>query len=674
MKDIRIKSMRLLNFKGVRDYTFEPDGQSVRVSGRNGTGKTTLFDAFTWLLFGKDSKDRKVFNLRTFDTDGRIIERLPHEVSATLTVDGVEVKLTRCFKENWVKKRGTSEVAYDGNSEERYYDGVPMNVAQWNEKINAICDEQTFKFVTNPHYFASQTMDSRRALLFRMAGEVTDEQVAEGSDLFKALLERLSGKTMEEFHRAIVNEKKTLKETADAIPERIDERRRDMNDEHGRIDTGKVYALTAALDAENEALEREMRDEAEAYRKSVAERTASLKKLLEKCEQLRRQRMERESEVRREAEKAYCEAEDRKSALTAKARRERDRVNDAQSAANADAAEIERLNVKRETLKAEWKSIKAEEITFDDKDFICPTCKRPLEPDDVILRQDKMREAFNADKAERLARNVEKGQGVRKLIDEKTAHMEGMLKAAKEYGESADKAQAEADAILLPEKPDIEAVLKSDALITSLDAQIAEAEKVYEDAKNETETGAPDTSRITVRRQEIAKEKAELTAQLSLADTYRKSSERIAELEEQLRKTNDRITELEGLEFTMSEFTKKRVQMVENKINAMFTIVKFKMFDRLINGSEVEVCEAMINGTPLGDGLSAAESIAAGFDIISAIVRWRGVKAPVFIDNAEGVVMDIPNTEGVQMIRLEVSPECGLTVSRRSGAYEKGEE
>ena len=52
---MKLKKLRLKNFKGLRDYTLTPGGEDLEVYGQNASGKTTLFDSFCWLLFGKDS-------------------------------------------------------------------------------------------------------------------------------------------------------------------------------------------------------------------------------------------------------------------------------------------------------------------------------------------------------------------------------------------------------------------------------------------------------------------------------------------------------------------------------------------------------------------------------------------------------------------------------------------
>lgn len=184
MKTVIIKEIRLLNFKGLRDLTVEFDPALTEIYGRNGIGKTSIFDGFTWLLFGKNSEDRKQFGIKTYDEAGNIIPKLPHEVSAVLLVDGEVVTLCRRFNEKWTKKRGSAVEEFVGHEEERLYNNVPCSVKEWNEKIAAICPEQVFKFITNPLYFTSQSVDTQRSMLFRMAGGITDEEIAAGNARF----------------------------------------------------------------------------------------------------------------------------------------------------------------------------------------------------------------------------------------------------------------------------------------------------------------------------------------------------------------------------------------------------------------------------------------------------------------------------------------------------------
>lgn len=113
MRTIKLKSLSLVNFKGVRSFDVSFDSDVVTITGGNATGKTTLYDAYLWLLFGKDSAGRGDgnggFNVKTLDKNGKPIYRLEHSVTGVFDVDGREIKLQRCLVEKWNKVNGTTD-------------------------------------------------------------------------------------------------------------------------------------------------------------------------------------------------------------------------------------------------------------------------------------------------------------------------------------------------------------------------------------------------------------------------------------------------------------------------------------------------------------------------------------------------------------------------------------
>jgi len=111
---IKLLSLQIRNFKGVRDLKIEFTDHTV-ISGDNGTGKTTIVDAFQWLLFGKNSNDEKEFNIKTLDSLNRPIHKLEHEVIAIIDMDGVHSRFSRMFKEKWTKKRGSEDAEFTGH-------------------------------------------------------------------------------------------------------------------------------------------------------------------------------------------------------------------------------------------------------------------------------------------------------------------------------------------------------------------------------------------------------------------------------------------------------------------------------------------------------------------------------------------------------------------------------
>src|SRR5690625_4005302 len=109
MKKIKLLNLKLVNFKGIKEFGIDLNGNDVKIFGENGTGKTTLFDAFVWLLFNKDSANNSTnrMGIKTVDSQGNVIHRLDHEVEATLQVDDDKLTLKKVYKEQWTKQRGS---------------------------------------------------------------------------------------------------------------------------------------------------------------------------------------------------------------------------------------------------------------------------------------------------------------------------------------------------------------------------------------------------------------------------------------------------------------------------------------------------------------------------------------------------------------------------------------
>ena len=186
---ILLKKMSLVNFKGIRSAEFDFNPTVNTVLGDNATGKTTIMNAFLWCLFGKDIEDRKDFEIKTYDKEGKIIERLEHSVELVLDVDSKEITLKRVLSEKWQKKRGADDLEFTGNETTYFWNEVPLKQMDYQSKIKDLIDEGLFKLLTNVNYFhslhwektrgAKQSRGSRRSgtmVIDSETGEVLDER------------------------------------------------------------------------------------------------------------------------------------------------------------------------------------------------------------------------------------------------------------------------------------------------------------------------------------------------------------------------------------------------------------------------------------------------------------------------------------------------------------------
>jgi hypothetical protein len=182
--DIRLNSMAVKNFKGIKDFKLEANGRNISVLGDNATYKTSLYDAFCWVVSGKDSFNRSDFDLKPLDELGKEIHFLETEVELELIKDGKPLKLKKILTENWVKPRGKTEQEYKGNNTAYFFDDVPVGANEYKARVEEFIGEEVFRLLTNPMYFnlyyklpRLTDWQSRRMLLFEMCGEISDEAI-----------------------------------------------------------------------------------------------------------------------------------------------------------------------------------------------------------------------------------------------------------------------------------------------------------------------------------------------------------------------------------------------------------------------------------------------------------------------------------------------------------------
>ena len=662
-KEIIIKSLSLVNFKGIRELSVSFDERVTDIFGRNGSGKTTLFDAFTWLLFGKDSQDRKKFDLKTLDTNGAIIPQLPHEVSAIITVNGEEIKLCRRFTEKWVKRAGQTERVFTGNEEERFYNDVPCSAREYDAKIAGICNEDVFKFITNPAYFPSQSAEAQKEMLLKMAGSISDTEIAAGNADFEALLAMITGKTMNEFKKEIASKKSRLNAEIVGIPGRIDEKKRDLSEPE---DWAAIESEIKTKIAERDKIESQMADASEAQRAADNERM----KIQEQITALRRKRAQRVADIEDEATADYRKKKRERDNVQFQIDSLTNRIRSTESAINARKEEIERHNNARKVLIQEWQSLQAESIAvnaeqvqFNESDFCCPTCHRQFDVEDIEAKEAEIIENFEKQRkkklaaiAERIAANEQKGGAVKMQKQRSIVALESSEASIK-----ADKAsieQLKSSDVYRVEltMPDVKPLISADAQLAEIDKKISELE-----AKSSIPAAPANSIELKEQRNALSTAIDSLKSRLKKRDDNAKAQARIDELETQLSKQSDEIAELERIEFTMLEFSKARSAAIEQRIDGLFSLVRFRWIAPAINGAEKETCEVTLNGKPYST-CSNAERIIIGLDIINAICKSQGVYAPIFVDNAESVNDIIPMQS--QVISLIVSRDEQLVIEK----------
>lgn len=616
-----LKVLEMKNFKGIKEKKILFDRTETKLYGANATGKTTVADAFMWLLFDKDSQDRKDFEIKPLAENNEPIHFLNTEVSAEFEFDGKTFILSKVYKEKWVKKRGQAEQEFSGHETTYYIDGVPCKKSEYQKYVDEIIKEKTFKLLTNPLTFEAMKWQDKRKILFEVCGTINDVSVP-GYD---RLQQHLSGKDVDEFKKSLASTKKKLKKDIEDIPPRIDELRRGIDES-----LDKEGALLKI--AKKEQAIQDFEQQLEASEKAF-EAVRDKQKLILSLE---RTREEIVGEHNRQVYGEHSKLKDQLDTL------KRD-INNKQSEQDRIAKKLETLkqdeiiiNSKIKDERNEW--IRIDKETFEEHKSICPTCGQNLPID-------KLEELKN------------------KHIKEKEARKQQVVRIADQLKEDLARGQKEQEdlskdfEILAKELVSIQRNVqgleeKLGQPIDTTPCDTAEIDAQIDELKQALASfNQLDTSKIKEEIKIAQKDIALYNLTITKADNQEKTLERIKELEEQLKELQVSLADVEQQEILVEDFTKAKVDMLEENINSKFTTVKFKLFEEQINGGLVECCESLINGVPFSNANNAAK-VQAGIEIIKVLSEHYGMNAPIFIDNRESI-STIPSTNS-QVINLIV--------------------
>lgn len=640
-KPIRLVSLTLRNFKGVRDFTLDTHG-NVDVFGDNAVGKTTLFDAFTWLLFDKDSQNKKDFQIKTLDARGNVLHGLEHEVEATLLIDGKHTTLRKVYSEKWTKKRGSATAEFSGHTTDYYVDGVPVKMNEYKDRVDQIVSEDIFKLLTSPTFFNEQLKwQERRKILMDVCGDVSDEEVIAGNRELTKLPSILNGRSIEDHRKVIAARRADINKELDKIPIRIDEVQRSMPD----ISALNEKSLQQDIAALKEQIDGK---EAEAFRiRSGGEIVVKEKRLreieselLEIKNRLQSDTLEKVAIKRQDVSAIkghYSELQRQISDKLWSIDRNNQRINSAQDEANR--------------LREQWHEVNAE-TSEHRHDEDCPTCGQSLPEEQIQAAHQKALADFNLRKAERLERITAKGKEAAceaKRLQEENIALNEQVESLRQQ-------------LTLKEK---ELFIAEEELHT-LQSSIVDVENSlqYINKKQEAASIQQEIDQLRVSAQDaMEKVREEIASMKSKVEALEQdkakfsqvlgAEQRIEELSARERELAAEFERLEQELFLTEEFIRTKVNLLEEKINNRFQFARFKLFKQQINGGLEEICETTFNGVPYSSGLNNAARINVGLDIINTLSEHYGITAPIFVDNAEAVTKLI-ETHG-QQIRLVVS-------------------
>ncbi len=675
---IKLISLHMENFKGIRnlDVNFS---DKTSIKGQNASGKTTIFDAFTWLLFNKNCAGEEKFNVRPLDKDGRKIDNVEIKVVAVLEVDGKEVEFSKVQKQNWVKKRGTDTVTLAGNPNSYGIDGYPKSETDFKTYVSELAQsEDMFKMLTNPQYFSSLKWKDQRDILMKLVAEVSDAEMAQSDIKYAPLLDEL-GKAPStddiraKFQKALTEWKKKQAE----IPVRIDEA------EKAKIDVDVAEQELAKAD-----LERKI----EAVDKKIVEANAG-----NVLGDLRQQEMKLQFEMSGIAQSMNMELKEAKRAIESSIAECADKftelhktISEKEASVQVNKNNIAKADDERKKLGEAYKTEFAKVFdasayqfdeskwVFDDSTTVCSLCGQKL-PDDKIKQlkiefeerktnakadaEKKLSNAKNnfvAQKNSNLEEIKSRGFDRKNLIEElekKNADLEVEIADLREQEQKAFKAKKEAENKLadMPAEADYMQDKKYADLYNSRTEILRQIEsRQASDEKDVIASLEYEKSDLKCQLSEVEKVIAQAAMNVEI-------DERISQLQTEQKEIGQKVADQEQMIYLLEDFIRFKLNKVSESINSHFKTVNFKLFEMQLNGGMKDCCECTVNGIPYST-LNSGHRIIAGLDIISSLSELYGLSVPIFVDNAESLnEFNVPDMDA-QLILLSVSEDKQLKV------------
>lgn len=671
---IILNLLHIENFKGIKSLEVNFSNKTS-IKGQNAAGKTTIFDAFTWLLFNKNSAGEEKFNVRPLDKDGKKIDNVEIKVVGVLDVEGKEVMLSKVQKQNWVKKRGTDTVTLQGNPNSYEIDGYPKSEADFKAYVSELSQsEDMFKLLTNPQYFSSLKWKEQRDILMKLTTEVSDVELAKTDAKYAPLLSELekapsTDDIRAKFSKALTEWKKNQAE----IPVRIDEAEKSKVD----VDVAEQELLKTDLERQIKEIELQMK---------------SSSKVIDDLEQQKFELQFEVNDCKRKANESLIKErrslDDRKDEATIKFNDLHKQITKLESEIVEKKKRIHALESEKAELGKQYMSEKEKAFDetpylfdefkwkFDESTTVCSLCGQRLPEDkieqlktdfeekkakakeDAAERLKTIRESFNNQKVAELNRIASLGTDKKSEIEIMKSDIEDAEKKLPELREQeTEQMKIKNECIKklseLPEEADLstnddyKVLMKKD---TDLQSQIDSAR-----------ANSIDTSELGSKKLELEAALEDAKTIIAQAAKNVEIDERIAQLQAEQKEIGQKVADQEQMLYLLEEFIRFKLNKVSESINSHFKTVNFKLFEMQLNGGMKDCCECTVNGVPYST-LNSGHRIVAGLDIIRSLSELYGVSVPIFVDNAESLnEFNVPDMDA-QLILLSVSEDKQLKV------------
>ena len=636
---IKLKKLRIENFMiyGSAEFDFS---DRTNISAKNGKGKSSIANAYMWLLFNCDTELHDNPPVRRV-IDGKSVDDMDVAVTAVLDIDGVETIVKK------VQKRTYQKGGISYKDDNKYFiNEVPKTLKAYNEYFNI--DMEVFKMCSNINAFISQKPAEMREFLFGAVNDITDKEIAKANSNLKELLPLLEKYSTEEL--SAMNKRTIAKATNDLpfVDGQINEKERDIVIKRD-IDLAEWELLKKDLQKQlQENIEQQNSAEKvlEEYKK-IFDKIVVLKTKITLLQNKANEDLRKQgADIQLQINMNYDLLE--KIMLAQKAGEQK--INQCKSL-------IESTTNEKNTLADKWRTVNNE--VFDENSIICPTCKQELPAEQI----ENLKATFQQSKADRLSKIEKIGMEKKNYI----AEIQTTLDKLEQEKQDNLLKKAEIDKLIENLKADLSKIPNNIDISDTTEYQTIQAEIVANQEQlkkfdNNSELRA--TLKNTER--ELQQRLTECESKFAMADTTA-DEKRLSELKEQRLDLEQSKANAEKILSLLDDLDKAKNDALTDSINSNFGLVKWQLFELAKNGNYKNCCIPMVDGKSILNTMSnKGNRILGKADICNSIQKISGVICPIWIDDCEN--LDIDNQSKIagminsQLIMLVVTNDDKIEV------------
>lgn len=635
MRQIILKTMEINNFKGVKSQKLD-FCPYTEIYGDNGTGKSTINEAYMWCIFGKNSQGN-VVSITPKDEHNRIIAKVESSVRVIINVDGIDYSIERKQKQKWSTNKNGEDI-FGGYNTERYINDIPCGVSEFNNKLSEICKLEDWFMLSSIYAFMGLKQDERRRILINLAGEIDEAELLKNYPE----LEEIVANSHLPINDIQVQKRISLKKIEtdlSEIPARIDECYKLIKEHDFDLIEQNIKEIENNIVVLKKEIDKIQSSGIEVKIEILGTALMSIDKQLQEIqESLEKERKNKEFEVMSKIRKCESDLSIAQSVVKSK-----------EQTLTSISNFRTRKEAKLQELREAWKSENSKEFSA-----ICPTCHRPF--DNTTEDYHSLENEFYRNKEKELNYIKDEANSIKSEIDKLIGdanNTEIEINSSKEKIETL----VENIKILNNELQSIPSI--EHALIAHAERQ--KLLKQREELVEETKAIKNSPASVEVHKQIEEFEKS-LNSQVELLKTYQEqllqrtinsnTKRRIKELEETSKSLSQDKADCKFILFQIDMYKKDKINIVNNKVSELFEIVKWKMYEpNVSNDGEKEICQAIIDGIPFEEQ-NTAKKVNASIDIINGLSKALQLNLPMFIDNKESVTTLISSNS--QIIALEV--------------------